>query len=82
MNRVQAKVATVTGGAAGIGWEICLTLAKEGAKVAVTDLQNGEGRKVVKEIEDVAWGIAYPASDESKFVTGIELVIDGGYTEQ
>lgn len=29
---------------------------------------------------DVAYGILYLASDESKFVTGTELVIDGGYT--
>ena len=34
------------------------------------------------EPEDVAWGIVYLASDESKFVTGAELVIDGGYTAQ
>jgi NAD(P)-dependent dehydrogenase (short-subunit alcohol dehydrogenase family) len=32
--------------------------------------------------EDVAWGVVYLASDESKFVTGSELVIDGGYTAQ
>lgn len=31
---------------------------------------------------DVAYGILYLASDESKFVTGSELVIDGGYTAQ
>jgi len=29
--------------------------------------------------DDVAFGILYLASDESKFVTGSELVIDGGY---
>lgn len=32
------------------------------------------------EAEDVAYGVLYLASDESKFVTGTELVIDGGYT--
>lgn len=32
------------------------------------------------EPEDIGWGIVYLASDESKFVTGAELVIDGGYT--
>jgi len=30
--------------------------------------------------EDIAAGIAYLASDDAKFVTGSELVIDGGYT--
>ncbi len=36
----------------------------------------------VGEPEDVAWGIVYLASDEAKFLTGSELVIDGGYTCQ
>lgn len=30
--------------------------------------------------DDIAWGAVYLASDEAKFVTGSELVIDGGYT--
>lgn len=34
------------------------------------------------EPEDVAYGILYLASDESRFVTGSELVIDGGFTAQ
>lgn len=34
------------------------------------------------EPEDVAYGILYLASDEAKFTTGAQLVIDGGYTAQ
>ncbi|MBD3264853.1 MAG: glucose 1-dehydrogenase [Candidatus Omnitrophica bacterium] len=34
----------------------------------------------VGEPEDIAYGVLYLASSESKFITGSELVIDGGYT--
>jgi NAD(P)-dependent dehydrogenase (short-subunit alcohol dehydrogenase family) len=34
------------------------------------------------EPDEVAYGVLYLASDESSFVTGSELVIDGGWTAQ
>lgn len=34
----------------------------------------------VGEPDDIAYGIVFLASDEAKFMTGSELVIDGGYT--
>jgi NAD(P)-dependent dehydrogenase (short-subunit alcohol dehydrogenase family) len=34
----------------------------------------------IGDVDDIAYGVLYLASDESKFVTGTELVIDGGYT--
>jgi NAD(P)-dependent dehydrogenase (short-subunit alcohol dehydrogenase family) len=34
------------------------------------------------EPDDIGWAVVYLASDEAKFVTGAELVVDGGYTAQ
>ena len=36
----------------------------------------------VGQAEDVAWGVLFLASDESSFMTGSELVIDGGLFAQ
>jgi NAD(P)-dependent dehydrogenase (short-subunit alcohol dehydrogenase family) len=50
MKRAENKVVIVTGGALGIGRETCLLLAKEGAKVAVTDVLDKEGKILAEEI--------------------------------
>lgn len=34
----------------------------------------------IGEPDDIAFGVLYLVSDEAKFVTGTELIIDGGYT--
>ena len=50
MERVKDKVVIVTGGALGIGKETCILLAKEGAKVAVTDILDEKAEQLVNEI--------------------------------
>jgi hypothetical protein len=61
MGRLNNKVAIITGAGRGIGKEICLYLAKEGAKIVVNDLggdRDGTGGgkiadEVVNEIKDL-----------------------------
>ncbi len=51
MGQVEGKVAIVTGGASGIGAAAAATLAREGAKVLVTDIDEHQGAAVVERIE-------------------------------
>ena len=53
MGRVQDKVALITGGASGIGRATALALAREGAKVAISDLQDETGTRTLAEIESI-----------------------------
>lgn len=73
MNRVKGKVVIVTGGALGIGKSACILLAREGAKVAITDINSVEGNKLAKQIREedgIAefWSMNTAIEDEVKNV--------------
>ncbi len=51
MKLLEGKTAIVTGGARGMGEAISLTLAKQGANVAIADIREELGTKVAKQIE-------------------------------
>ena len=51
MDRLKDKVAIVTGAGRGIGKEIALTLAREGADVAIWEIATEEGERTAEQVE-------------------------------
>lgn len=73
MGRVKDKVSIVTGGSLGIGRSACELLAREGAKVAITDIKEEEGRELEKKLKDEDraakfWKLDVSKEDEIKNV--------------
>lgn len=51
---LHQKTALVTGGGSGIGKEVCIVLAKQGAKVYVVDLSEQNANETVDIIKKMA----------------------------
>src|SRR5262249_16500309 len=76
--RLQDKVAIVTGAASGIGKEIALTFAREGAKVAIADRNKGAARSVAKEIakaQGKGIPVAMDVTNEAQVEQGVKEVV-------
>lgn len=72
MGRVQGKMAFVTGGAQGLGEAIGKMLAREGAKVTLTDVNGAGAEKVAAEInaahgEGTAFAFQHDVTDEARW---------------
>ena len=63
MGQVQDKIAIVTGGASGIGAACAQTLAREGARVVVTDIDDAGGHDVVGRIRAAGGEAIYLSHD-------------------
>jgi len=63
--RLQNKIVIITGGSLGIGKAACILLAKEGAKIAITDVLDTEGNKLADEIKAMGFTAKYWHMDVS-----------------
>ena len=72
--QLKDKVAIITGAASGIGKEIAIEYAKEGAKIVIADLNLDAATAAAKEISDAggtAMAVAMNVTDEAQVDKGV-----------
>jgi 3-hydroxybutyrate dehydrogenase len=77
--RLENKVAVVTGAASGIGKEIAIVFAREGAKVAIADLDQKAADATALQIDPSgkrAIGIGMDVADEQQVDAGMSRVVE------
>jgi 3-hydroxybutyrate dehydrogenase len=76
--KLQGKTAIVTGAASGIGKEIALTYAREGANVAIADLNLDAANGAAEQLRAAggqAIGIAMDVANEAQVDAGVDAVV-------
>ena len=79
MSKLEGKVAFITGAASGIGKEIAIEFAHEGAKIAVADLNKQAADVVAAEIEKTgteAIGIGVDVTDEAQVDAAVQTTVN------
>ena len=76
--KLQDKIAIVTGSASGIGKEIAITYAREGAKVVIADLNKDAAEVTAAEIRKTggqAMSVGMDVTDEAQVNAGVAEVV-------
>ncbi|AKD03211.1 SDR family oxidoreductase [Pontibacter korlensis] len=74
-NRLEGKVAIVTGGGSGIGEAICKKFAKEGAKVVVAGFSEDPVEEVTREIQEEG-GTAIPFTGDLSLLANAQGCVE------
>ena len=78
MGRLQGKVAFITGGSSGIGRAMSYLFADEGAKIAIADINEENGNKIISELKakgSEAMFVPLDVTDEDKWKAALKTVI-------
>jgi NAD(P)-dependent dehydrogenase (short-subunit alcohol dehydrogenase family) len=82
--RVAGKVAFITGAGRGQGRSHALRLAEEGADIIAIDICKDYDTDALPveslEPRDISNAVLFLASDEARYVTGLEFTVDAGNT--
>ncbi len=80
MGRVAGKMALVTGAASGLGAASAAMLAREGAKVALTDINGPRVAEVADEINRIvpgsAWAFEHDVTSEAQWISVLDQAVD------
>lgn len=75
MNRLNNKIAIITGAASGQGAAEARRFVEEGAKVVVADLNEADGKALVEELGENAIFMSHDVSDESSWQRVVDACI-------